>query len=205
MTYNLGSAGVFIAGTRIAAALLTKHPPTGGVLPKVGIIGGTGSGFTVTYKMIQESMPSSNSSSASLSVSPIQITIQKKVESNVTDEVILDKLSSFLGIKANSIPKLNIKEELISGKLYFKSSEVEVQSKIISTLDNSTPNWRDSFIHAPLEGDQLQFLMSVLSNNLYLHFIILYLLFMLLIIISCKFIFKDNIEFKKIKNYPLGN
>lgn len=98
----------------------------------------------------------------------------------------------------------NIKEEFISGRLYFKSSEVEVQSKIISTLDTNNLNLRDSFIHSPLEGDQLHYLISVLSNSLYLHLIMGYLLFILLIIISCKFLFKDNIEFKKIKKYPLG-
>jgi hypothetical protein len=43
-----------------------------------------------------------------------------------------------------------------------------------------------------------------LSNNLLLHFIILYLLIMLLIIFTCKFIFKDSIEFTKIQNNPLG-
>jgi hypothetical protein len=201
---NLGSVGVFIAGTRIAAALVTRHPM--GVLPKAGAIGGVGSGFTITYKIIQESMsPSTSSSSASLSISPNQITIKKTIGPNTTDADFLERLKVFFGINPQSLPKFSIKEEFISGILYFKSSEVEVQSKIISTLDTNNPNLRDSFIHSPLEGDQLHYLISVLSNNLYLHVIMGYLLFILLIIISCKFLFKDNIEFKKIKKYPLGD
>ena len=48
------------------------------------------------------------------------------------------------------------------------------------------------------------FIIDTLSYNLLLNFIILYLLIMLLLIISCKFLIKDNIEFKSIEKYSLG-
>ena len=80
----------------------------------------------------------------------------------------------------------------------------QTNSQIISALYQQNPNWRNSFIQSPLEENLTSHIINVLSDNLLLHFIILYLLIMLLIIISCKFIIKDNIEFTKIQNNLLG-
>lgn len=139
---NLGNAGVFIAGTRIAAALIAKHPI--GIIPPAGVIGGAGSGFTIAYKIINETMsPNTSSSSASVSVSPIKITLNKTMNPSITDVDLLEKLKSSFGIHHQSIPKIQIKEEYISGKLYLKNTEVaevEVKSKVIEFLDRNNPN-----------------------------------------------------------------
>jgi hypothetical protein len=101
------------------------------------------------------------------------------------------KNSIYLGIlKANSI--------------LLQSNNHQSNSKVLSALDQQYPNWKDSFINSPLEENIIPHIINVLSNNLQLHFIILYLLIMLLIIITCKYILKDNIEFTKIQNNPLG-
>lgn len=47
---NFGSATVFAVGARIAAGLVAKHPM--GLISKIG---GTGAGFTITYRVLLES------------------------------------------------------------------------------------------------------------------------------------------------------
>ena len=54
MIENIGSAGVFIAGSRIVAGLLAHHPMF--FFSKTGIIGGIGSGFTITYRILTHTM-----------------------------------------------------------------------------------------------------------------------------------------------------
>lgn len=67
----MGGLAVFCTGARIAAGLMAKHPM--GVFPKIGVIGGTGVGYTNLYKMSMDSMSSSiSNSSASVSVKPVQ-------------------------------------------------------------------------------------------------------------------------------------
>ena len=95
-------------------------------------------------------------------------------------------------------------ESFNSNSILLQSNNHQNNSKVLSTLDQQYPNWKDSFINSPLEENIIPHIINVLSNNLYLHFIILYLLIMLLIIITCKYILKDNIEFTKIQNNPLG-
>lgn len=70
-------------------------------------------------------------------------------------------------------------------------------SNILKALEQQNPNWKDSFISSPLEPTD--FIINTLSNNILLEYIILYLLFLLLIIISCKILIRDEIESKTIK------
>jgi hypothetical protein len=72
---NFGSATVFAVGSRIAAGLLAKHPM--GLIPKIGTIGGTGAGFTVTYRMILDSFNQvMNQSHGHVSFSaPVKVTL----------------------------------------------------------------------------------------------------------------------------------
>nr|YP_009690145.1 hypothetical protein PPIT_000044 [Porodaedalea pini]QEG56925.1 hypothetical protein PPIT_000044 [Porodaedalea pini] len=72
------------------------------------------------------------------------------------------------------------------------------------------PDWINKFINSPLEkGDLLntpfmKAIIEILSINLTLHFVILYLLIMLVIIFSCKIIIDKEINFNKVLEYPLG-
>jgi hypothetical protein len=70
-------------------------------------------------------------------------------------------------------------------------------------LDQQNPNWKDSFISSPLESND--FILNILTDNLLLNYVILYLLFMLLIIISCKFAIGDNIDSKTIKRFVFSD
>jgi len=64
---NFGSAAAFSVGARIAAGLIAKHPI--GYFPKIGIIGATASGFTVSYRTIINL--TSNSGIGTINSSPI--------------------------------------------------------------------------------------------------------------------------------------
>lgn len=204
---NLGGAAVFGVGARIATGLLAKHPMP--VFPKIGVIGGTGVGYTILYRMSMESMGSSiSNSSASVSVSPVHIKLET-VSNTTFDGNAVNSLVNNLGLNNKSqLSQFSFTESSNLNKIYLNSQNNQTNSQIISALDQQNPNWRDSFIHSPLEleleKNLTPHIISVLSDNLLLHFIILYLLIMLLIIISCKFIIKDNIEFTKIQNHPLG-
>jgi len=200
---NLGGAAVFGTGARIAAGLLAKHPM--GVFPKIGVIGGTGIGYTILYKMSIGSMGSSiSNSSASVSVQPVHIKLET-VANTTFDANSVNSLVNSLGLQNKSqLNRFSFTESSNLDGIYLQSKNDQSSNQIISALDQQNPNWRDSFINSPLEENLISHIITVLSNNLLLHFIILYLLIMLLIIFTSKFIIKDNIEFTKIQNYPLG-
>lgn len=200
---NLGGAAVFGASARLAAGLLAKHPM--GVFPKIGVIGGTSVGYTILYRMSMESMSSSiSNSSASVSVRPVQIKLE--TTANTTFDVnSVNSLVNSLGLQNKSqLNQFSFTESSNVNSILLQSNNHQSNSQVLSALDQQNPNWRDSFINSSLEENLFPHIIEVLSNNLLLHFIILYLLIMLLIIFTCKFILKDNIEFTRIQNNPLG-
>ena len=73
-------------------------------------------------------------------------------------------------------------------------------------LDNMDQNVRNCFINSPLEqsDSRNQFVIETITNNLLLHFIMLYLLCMVLVIFISKLLINQDFQFNKIKNYPLG-
>ena len=200
---NMGGAAVFSASARIAAGLISKNPM--GVLPKIGIIGGTSAGFTILYRMSMESMGSNiTNSSASISIKPIKIKLETVTNTNF-DINSVNSLINSLGLQNTFQSNLfSFTESFHSNSILLQGNNQPSNSKVLSALDQQYPNWKDSFINSPLEENIIPHIINVLSNNLHLHFIILYLLIMLLIIITCKYILKDNIEFTKIQNNPLG-
>lgn len=193
---NFGSAGVFVGGARIAAMLLSKHPM--GLLPKVGVCGGVGTGFAIYYKTIVNPIFSSSSignSSASVSISPVKITLEK-ITPNDSNSNLRELLSKSLGLgDQNNLSyfNLNFISEYKGGKLYLYGNDNISKSKIISALDKSNPDWRDSFIHSPLDDNLILSIMDILSNNLLLNFITLYLLIMLLLLLLSNKIKKSKL------------
>jgi hypothetical protein len=175
------------------------------VLPKIGLIGGTSVGYTILYRLSMESMGSTiSNSSASVSVKPVQIRLET-VANTTFDVNSVNSLVNSLGLQNKSqLDRFSFTQSSNSDSILLQSNSHQSNSKILSALDQQNPNWKDSFINSPLEENLFPHIIDVLSNNLLLHFIILYLLIMLLIIFTCKFILKDNIEFTKIKNNPLG-
>lgn len=188
----MGEAAVFGVSARIATGLLAKHPMS--VFPKIGLIGGTGVGYTILYRMYMDSMGSSiSNSSASVSVSPVHIKLETAANTTFDGDAVKSLVNN-LGLNNNNqISQFSFTESSYLNNIYLQSQNNQTNSQIISALDQENPNWRDSFIQSPLDENITPHIISVLSNNLLLYFIILYLLIMLLIIISCKFIIKDNI------------
>jgi hypothetical protein len=57
---TLGNVGVFTAGARISAAIVSKQKM--GTLPKVGIIGSTAAGFIMAFQIINSNFISNSPS-----------------------------------------------------------------------------------------------------------------------------------------------
>ena len=149
-----------------------------------------------------------SNSSASVAVKPVHIKLETvanttfDVNSGNSLAIVMVMINS-LGLKFKSqLNRFSFTEPSNSDSILLRS--INYQSNILSAFDQQSPNWKDSFINSPLEENLFPHIIDVLSNNLLLHFIILYLLIMLLIIFTCKFILKDKIEFTKIENNPLG-
>jgi hypothetical protein len=108
------------------------------------------------------------------------------------------------------------------------NGNTEASSKILTELDKLDPNWKDKFfVKSPLETDDAitkffivnffvksplengdaitKFFIETLTDNLILHFIILYFIVGLTIIIFFKFNLPKEPQFPKIKTLPFGN
>lgn len=205
---NLGSAAVFSTGARIAAGLLAKHPMH--LLPKTGIIGGVGSGFTIAFKIINNNLPKPNIEKVNSIIETGQVTVKienLQISDNKMTKSLLEKY-----FKTNKINDSNF--NLIKNNnniIEINGNEAQTKS-VIEELDYTIPTWKDNFINSPIETSDLlsdesikQFLIDSLTNNLILQFIILYLMIMVIIILTCKLIIEKNIQLTNIKNYPLGN
>jgi len=208
---NLGSAGVFVAGARIAASLVAKHPMH--LLPKTGVIGGVAAGFTATFRTVTHFSPSSNLGSTTVNTGPVEIKIEglnvANSENSVNNEYIKGLLDQYFGVLtkiSNNKSAINFTEEK-TGNMCNISGNVEQTSKIVQELDKLDPNWKEGFINSPLEiGNSLtQFVLEALSNQLIFNFVTVYLLIMLLIIFICKLVLSKDIQFTNLKKYPLGN
>lgn len=205
---NLGSAAVFVAGTRIAAGLLAKHPM--GLIPKVGTIGGTGAGFTITYRRILEALnQASGKSQGDITISaPVKINLEKIEHidiNNTLGDLLTNAFKPDRSLFGDYSTGFKFKNEKVFNiwtnkyETFLSDDNVINNNKVLKTLEEFNPNWKDSFISSPLESNN--YILNTLSDILLLDYIILYLLFMLLIIISCKFIIGENIELKTIKRF----
>src|SRR6266481_399631 len=204
---NLGSAAVFSAGARIAAGLVAKHPIH--LLPKTGIIGGVAAGFTLTFKIISNTFPTPTPGNSKIETGQITVKLEglsiDKPNSNIAEH--LSTLDKYFGTNKINNSNLNIKE--FHNKLEINANQ-EQTTNVIEELNKSIPNWKDGFINSPIESGDLDnsiklFLIETLTNNLILQFIILYLMFMLIVIFTCKLIIEKEIQFNIIKKFPLGN
>jgi hypothetical protein len=108
------------------------------------------------------------------------------------------------------------------------NGNTDASSEILNELEKLDPNWKDNlivksplengealnnfiidnfFIKSPLENGEAitKIFIETLTDNLILHFIILYFIVALTIIIFCKFNLPKNPQFPKIKSLPFGN
>jgi hypothetical protein len=153
----------------------------------VGIIAAGASGLTVTYRLLNNSIPSTNGS-GSVKTGPMEIKIEgitlEQVKSNQDASYFLKE---HFGTRNLKLDNFNIKPSNFGNAPNFNPDGT---SRVIQELDKSNPNWRDTFINSPLESDKVlyQFVLDTLNNNLILHFISTYLLIMLLAIFIAKLI-----------------
>jgi hypothetical protein len=208
---NIGSASVFAVGASITAGLVAKYPV--GLIPKVGIIGGTGSLFTINYRLIMDSFNSGiNQSHGNISISaPVRISLERieHLDKNKNiNELITNAFKPENYLFGDFSTRLQFKKETVYNSLTNKFNTILLDdniinnSNILKALEQQNHNWKDSFIPSPLEPTD--FIINTLSNNILLEYIILYLLFMLLIIISCKILIRDEIELKTIKRFVVS-
>ena len=146
---NLGGAAVFATGARIAASLMVKHPM--GVFPKIGVIGGTGVGYTILYRMSMESMGSSiSNSSANVSVKPVHIKLET-VANTTFDGNSINSLVNNLGLQNKSqLNRFSFTESSSSDSIFLpfalewskarESKNDHSNSQIISALDQQNSN-----------------------------------------------------------------
>lgn len=203
---HLGSAGVFAAGARIAASIVSKKLH---LVPRLGIIGSSGLGFTATYQMLLDNLPNTNKSGASPAINiktgPFKIDIKSleflSAKSDTEKVNVLQK--AFTDNIASEVkPVVTSQSDTLSIK-----GDQKVSSSVLDKLEQVEPNWKDKFIsNSPIENSEafLQFISNQINNNLYLHFAIFYLLVMLLIIFTSKWAIDNNIQFNWLKSTAIG-
>lgn len=133
--YQLGGAGIFAAGARIAASLVAKQPLS--LLPKAGIIAAGASGLTVTYRLLNNYLPS-NYGSGSVKTGPMEI----KIEGITLEQVKYNQgASNFLkehfGTNDLKLNNFNIKPLNFGNTPNLNSGGT---SKTIQELDKFNPN-----------------------------------------------------------------
>jgi hypothetical protein len=133
---NIGSAGVFAAGGRIAAGLISKNLSA---LPKAGVIGGAAAGFTITYKILQQSVGGNSAGTISVSAKPLHIKLEtlSHLDSKNSLDILLNK---GLDLNPETFNYFRIIETNKAGTRYISSSNNLESSKIIQALNDSQPN-----------------------------------------------------------------
>lgn len=200
--YQLGSAGVFAAGARIAASLVVKQPLS--ILPKAGIIAAGASGLTVTYRLLFNNHLPSNNGLSSIKTGPMEIKIEGiTLEQVKSSQSASNFLKEHFGTSNLKLDHFHMKSLNFGNTPNLNPGGT---SRIIQELDKFNPDWRDTFINSPLESDKVlyQFALDTLNNNLILHFISTYLLLMLLIIFLAKIIL-INSDFKFLDRFFINN
>ena len=213
---SLGSAGVFAVSSRMVAGLITKQPFS--ILTKYGYIVGGGIDTTVFYRLVCNNVPILPTEDVIIKTGPIQVILENSSNnnnlSNLTNSeneqnTSISLLEHCKKFTMNNTQLTENTEKLNNGTSQITiNGNTEASSKILTELDKLDPNWKDNFfVKSPLEnGDAItKFFIETLTDNLILHFIILYFIVGLTIIIFCKFNLPKDPQFPKIKTLPFGN
>jgi hypothetical protein len=146
---QFGSATVFTAGARIAAGLVAKHPM--GLIPKVGVIGGTGSLLTINYKLLINSFKEEiGQSHGNISISsPVKIKLEKieylNRNSNI-NEFINNTFNSEISVLGDCFNKFQFRKETLynfhtnKNQLLLSDDNLINNSNILKTLEQYNPN-----------------------------------------------------------------
>nr|YP_009690183.1 hypothetical protein PPIT_000080 [Porodaedalea pini]QEG56963.1 hypothetical protein PPIT_000080 [Porodaedalea pini] len=211
---NLGAAGVYASSARIAAALVSKTNLK--LLPRIGIIGGTSTGFTASYLVLTNTIHSFADTVVTAPTGKVKLSFEiKDLKTAGGDALNTEQAKNVLSrwVDEPSLLKNNKFSNFVYKNLEDRHEitvNSEQTSRVVSELNTNDPDWINKFINSPLEkGDILNIpfvksVIEIISTNLILHFVIIYLLIMLVIIFSCKIIIDKEINFNKVLDYPLG-
>lgn len=204
--HNLGSAGVFVAGAKIAATFVSKKAT---ILPKSGAILAGGATTALTYKLISKGDAINNtfSSSPGISVStgPVSLEVYNiDINTGITSLELKEILRTQFNpdLTRTITNKLDVKE---LGNTKILDLNKESSSAILRELERSDPDWKSKFImNSPQEQTEvlLGHVKDFITDNVLLHYIAIYLLFLLLFFIAAKIILDHKIEIKWIQKYP---
>lgn len=230
---HFGSSAAFVTGAKIAASFLLKTKlsfPT-----KVAGSLGTGVGFTGVYQIVNigsktlHSKFNSQNLNESININVDKIDIYTELENQIINENInKQNLQSFLpkfksNLNSNSEEFLIRFKELtqndlkiienVNSKSTIISNLEKINSKSINEIfkEDDNLNVKEQIINSPLEFSEIEKLTNIndvliiLNYNLILNIVMVYLLFLLIYILSVKFIIDYNFNLDKIKNYYLGN
>lgn len=137
---HIGTAGVFTAGAKIAAAAVSKKMH---IFPKAAIITGTASGMALTFRVVNNSLPSANiqGSTVEMSTGPVELKVTglNFSQTNISDEARTQLLTS---IFPSSTPNGN--SSLLTSKIIENSKVLSMNnqsySEIIDKLNTANPN-----------------------------------------------------------------
>lgn len=135
--HHLGSAGVFATGARIAAAVVSKKLH---LVPRLGIIGGTGLGFTASYQVFMDKMPTPHVSDpvVNLKTGPLKIDINGlKFDSATTDTEKIQILKKILNINNTSEIKPVVTED---SNVTYINGDNTVTTRVLEKLDQVDPD-----------------------------------------------------------------
>ena len=188
---NFGAAAVFSTSARIAAGLVAKHGGQLAMLPKIGIIGGTSTGFTASYVLVSSQIPAPAKGitvSANLKMRYIMQLVDKNNAAQNAMNTEQGRSAFTKWLSDTGLSRINQQYDYTYSKTGNTHSVVvkckdENKSAVLEELNRNNPDWFNQFINSPLEkGDIInsQFIQSlhdIIITNVVLHFVILYLLF----------------------------
>ena len=204
---NLGDVAAFTVGARIGAALVSKSSM--GMIPKLTVISAVATGSTVNFKLASK-LDLSNLSSTN-EIPKIKVVFEDSLKSTLEKETLTGNIQSSLN-KIFNLENLNSSSNKFT-KTYKDNittitSQKEETNQVINELNKLDPDWKDNFwVESPADMSQPIFekLIDILTDQLYINIIIVYLLFMLTIILIIKLLINKDYKFEFLNKYPLGS
>jgi hypothetical protein len=136
--YHLGSAGVFAAGAKIAASIVSKNLQ---LVPKLGVIGGSGLGFTASYRLLLDNLPNLNTSgdtsAINIKTGPFKIEIQSLQFISAQSET--EKINTFKQAFSYDTTDTQPVVTFQSNITYIRGDQ-KVSSSVLDKLEQVDPN-----------------------------------------------------------------
>jgi hypothetical protein len=209
---HFGEPAIFIALARLGYSIALKHQSSLNLPAKLGVTLGTGAGGLITYNLIQfphKTLEYINKSDDHLQVKG-SISL-KNIDVKAEDNYVPSEhpvLTYLLGINPNpSISKYNFQRITTNNNVEIQAKQ---ESVVLKELVKENPNLSDKFKFNPgsplePENELINLIIEAFTNLYLLGFIYIYLLFMLAIILICKFLLNNELEFKLLSKLHIFN